>query len=246
MDSKDKEMSFWDHLEVLRGTIVRSALSILLLSVAVFCFREFVFGKIVFGPIAPGFFLYEWMGSPVDVDLINVNVTAQFMVHMKESVILGFILSFPYICFEIWRFIAPALYEQEKKPVRVAFIGGSVLFYVGLLVGYLIILPLALHFFLTYQVSDLVQNSITLDSYISLFNSTILAFGIVFEFPMVVVLLSHLGVLHRAALNKYRKHALVAVLVVAAIITPADPLSMLIAAVPLWLLFELSVLLCKK
>ena len=84
MDSKDKEMSFWDHLEVLRGTIVRSALSILLLSIAVFCFREFVFGKIVFGPIAPGFFLYEWMGSPVDVDLINVNVTAQFMVHMKE------------------------------------------------------------------------------------------------------------------------------------------------------------------
>ena len=110
----------------------------------------------------------------------------------------------------------------------------------------MIILPLALHFFLTYRVSDIVQNSITLDSYISLFNSTILAFGIVFEFPMVVVLLSHLGVLHRATLNKYRKHALVAVLIVAAIITPADPLSMMIAAVPLWLLFELSVLLCKK
>lgn len=246
MDSKDKEMSFWDHLEVLRGTIVRSALAVLLLSVAVFCFRDFVFGTIVFGPLAPDFFLYRWMGSPLEVDLINVNVTAQFMVHMKESVILGFILSFPFICFEIWRFIAPALYDQEKKPVRASFLGGGVLFYVGLLVGYLIILPLALHFFLTYRVSDLVQNSITLDSYISLFNSTILAFGIVFEFPMVVVLLSHLGVLHRATLNKYRKHALVAVLVVAAIITPADPLSMMIAAVPLWLLFELSVLLCKK
>lgn len=246
MSSQDKEMSFWDHLEVLRGTIVRSALSILLFAVIVFCFKDFVFGKLVFGPISDDFFLYRWMGVPLNVELINVNVTAQFMVHMKESVVLGIILSFPYICFEIWKFVAPALYEREKKPIRASFLGGGFLFYAGLAVGYLIILPLALRFFLTYRVSDIIQNTITLDSYISLFNSTVLAFGIVFEFPIVIVILSNLGILHRATLRKYRKHALVAVLVVAAIVTPADPLSMLIAAIPLWLLFELSVLVCKK
>ncbi len=239
-------MSFWDHLEVLRGTIVRSALSVLLFAVIVFCFRTFVFGTIVFGPLDNSFIVYRWMKLPLDVSLINVNVTAQFMVHMKESVLIGFILSFPYICFEIWRFVAPALYEREKKPVRASFLGGGLLFYVGLLVGYYIILPLALHFFLTYNVSDIVQNTITLDSYISIFNSTVLAMGIVFEFPMLIVILSSLGIIRRSTLRKYRKHALVGVLVVAALVTPADPLSMLIAAVPLWLLFELSVLLCKK
>ena len=239
-------MSFWDHLEVLRGTIVRSALSVLLFAVIVFCFRTFVFGTIVFGPLDNSFIVYRWMKLPLDVSLINVNVTAQFMVHMKESVLIGFILSFPYICFEIWRFVAPALYEREKKPVRASFLGGGLLFYVGILVGYYIILPLALHFFLTYNVSDIVQNTITLDSYISIFNSTVLAMGIVFEFPMLIVILSSLGIIRRSTLRKYRKHALVGVLVVAALVTPADPLSMLIAAVPLWLLFELSVLLCKK
>jgi len=243
---ENSEMSFWDHLEVLRGTIVRSALSVLLFAVIVFCFRTFVFGTIVFGPLDNSFIVYRWMKLPLDVSLINVNVTAQFMVHMKESVLIGFILSFPYICFEIWRFVAPALYEREKKPVRASFLGGGLLFYVGLLVGYYIILPLALHFFLTYNVSDIVQNTITLDSYISIFNSTVLAMGIVFEFPMLIVILSSLGIIRRSTLRKYRKHALVGVLVVAALVTPADPLSMLIAAVPLWLLFELSVLLCKK
>lgn len=239
------EMSFWDHLEELRGTIIRSALSILCLSVLAFVFKSFVFDKLVFLPANGDFFLYRWLKIPLDFELINVDVSAQFFTHLRVAFELGLILSVPYILFEIWKFIAPALYENEKKACRGAFMGGGILFYVGVVVGYLLIVPLALQFFLNYSVSDMVSNTITLKSYISLFSSTILAFGLVFEFPMLVVILSAIGIINRQTLKKYRKHAFIAVLVVAAIVTPADPLSMLVAAVPLWLLWELSVLLCK-
>ena len=239
-------MSFWDHLDVLRGTLFRSAVCVVLISVVFFCFKSFLFDYIIFAPARGDFFLYRWLKMPFEMTLINVDVTAQFMAHMKISFALGFIFSFPYIGYEVWKFIAPALYEGEKKSFRSAFLGGGILFYVGLAVGFYIILPLALHFFITYSVSDVIHNTITLDSYISLFNSTILAFGIVFEFPMVIVILSGLGLVDRSMMRRYRKHAIVGILVVAALVTPADPLSMFIAAIPLYLLYELSVLLCKK
>lgn len=182
----------------------------------------------------------------MSMKLINVDISAQFFVHLKVAFALGFILAFPYVCFEIWKFVAPALYEKEKAAIRKTFGLAGLLFYLGLAVGYVIILPVTLNFFQSYSVSSLVENQINLSSYISLFTSMVLLFGIVFEFPVAILVLSSIGLITRETLRKYRKIAIVVILVIAAIITPADPFSMLVAAAPLYLLYEGSVLLCKK
>lgn len=190
--------------------------------------------------------MYKILHMDVHVDLVNLEVATQFFVHLRVAFEVGFILSFPYIIFEVWKFIAPALYQKEKKSVRAVFLFATFLFYIGLVIGYLLIVPISLNFFLNYKVSESVVNTISLNSYISLFNSTTLSFGIVFEFPAVVIVLSAMNVLYRDTLQKYRRHAIVVIAFLAAIITPADPMSMLIAAVPLLLLYEVSVLCCKK
>ncbi len=239
------EMSFWDHLEVLRGTIFRSLLAICVFSVAVFCFKKFVFDDVVFAPTRSDFWVYKLLNMDVKMSLVNLDISAQFFVHLKVAFQLGFILSFPFVIWEIWKFIAPALYQNEKRTIRGVFVAASFLFYLGLYVGYVLIVPISLNFFLGYTISEDVVNTISLNSYISLFTSTILAFGIVFEFPAVVVILNKLGLVYKETMNKYRKHAIVAILCIAAIITPADPFSMLIAAAPLLLLYEASVMFCK-
>lgn len=239
-------MSFWDHLDVLRGTIFRSLLAIVLVSIAVFCFKSFVFDDLILAPTRGDFFIYKWFRMRMEMSLVNLEISSQFFVHLKVAFSLGFILAFPYICFEIWKFIAPALYQNEKKTVRGVFLAASFLFYAGLVVGYYLIVPISLNFFLTYTISDAVVNTISLNSYISLFTSTVLAFGIVFEFPAVIAILSKLGLVTRETLKKFRKHAIVVILCVAAIITPADPFSMVIAAAPLLLLYEVSILCCRK
>lgn len=239
-------MSFWDHLDVLRGALIRMIVSVVLLSVVVFCFKSFVFDYLVLAPASGDFFVYKLLGVDFRMDLINIEISAQFFTHLKVSVILGIVLSFPYIIYEIWRFIAPALYANEIKAVRKAFGFASLLFYLGVAIGYLIVLPITLNFFQSYTVSDSVVNTISLQSYISMLTSMVLLFGLVFEFPTVLAVLSKMGIVHREMLRKYRKHAIVAILIVAAIITPADPFSMIIAALPLYLLYELSVLVCAK
>lgn len=239
-------MSFWDHLDVLRGALIRMIVSVVLLSVVVFCFKSFVFDYLVLAPASGDFFVYKLLGVDFRMDLINIDISAQFFTHLKVSVILGIVLAFPYIIYEIWRFIAPALYANEIKAVRKAFGFASLLFYLGVAIGYLIVLPITLNFFQSYTVSDSVVNTITLQSYISMLTSMVLLFGLVFEFPTVLAVLSKMGIVHREMLRKYRKHAIVAILIVAAIITPADPFSMIIAALPLYLLYELSVLVCAK
>ena len=221
MAGENGEMSFWDHLEVLRGTIFRSLSALVLVSVVVFCFKDFIFNDIVLAPTRSDFFVYRWLGMDMSMKLINVDISAQFFVHLKVAFALGFILAFPYVCFEIWKFVAPALYEKEKAAIRKTFGLAGLLFYLGLAVGYVIILPVTLNFFQSYSVSSLVENQINLSSYIS-------------------------GLITRETLRKYRKIAIVVILVIAAIITPADPFSMLVAAAPLYLLYEGSVLLCKK
>ncbi|MDY5782030.1 MAG: twin-arginine translocase subunit TatC [Candidatus Cryptobacteroides sp.] len=239
-------MSFWDHLDVLRGTLFRSALSVLLVSIVMFCFKNFLFEKIILAPSRPDFFLYKILGGNVSMQLINTEVSAQFFVHLKVSFICGFVIAFPYIIYEIWKFIAPALYDNEMRSVRKAFLGSALLFYAGVATGFCLIFPVTLSFFQGYTVSDTIANTVTLNSYISMFSSMVILFGIVFEFPVLIAILSNMGIVTKDTLKKYRKYAFVGVLIVAAIITPADPFSMLIAAAPLYLLYELSVFVCVR
>lgn len=242
---KAQEMSFWDHLDELRGTIFRSLLAVCLLAVLGFVFKQALFAAVL-APASEDFFLYRLLGWHFDLELINVEMSAQFFVHVQAAFSAALILGCPYIVWELWRFVAPALYKGERKAVGTAFLMATGLFYAGAAVGYVLVLPACVQFFLNYSVSDLITNSITIGSYMSMFTSTVLLVGLSFEFPTVIWLLSKLGLLTRAQLRKGRRYAIVAVLFLAAIVTPADPLSMIIVAAPLYLLYEIAILLCSK
>jgi len=242
----DKEMSFWDHLDVLRGTLFRSLGAVCLCSVLGFVFKDLLFDGIVLAPSRPDFCIYRLLGWSFSMQLINVEVSAQFFVHLKAAFAVGVVLAFPYVVWELWRFLEPALYAGEKRPVRLAFSLSTGLFYLGVAVGYFIVLPVCLQFFMNYTVSDTVANTITIGSYMSMFFSMVLLIGIAFEFPSVMLVLNRLGVLGRETLQKGRRYAVVVVLVLSALITPADPFSMFVLAFPLYFLYELSILLCSK
>ncbi len=237
-------MSFWDHLEVLRGTLFRSVLALVLVSIIFMCIPQQLF-KAVLWPTTPDFILYRMLGMDFSMSLINIEVSAQFFVHLKMALLSAAILAFPFIVWEIWKFIAPALYTNEKKAVRKAFGLSSILFYLGVAVGYFIVLPVCLMFFMNYSVSDTVQNSISLNSYVSMFVSMVFLIGILFEFPTVILVLSSLGIVTRKHLKGYRKYAFLVILLLAALITPSDPFSMFVLSIPLYGLYEFSILVCK-
>ena len=239
------DMSFWDHLEALRGNLWRSVLAVLAASAIFLCFPKTLF-KAVLWPTQANFPLYRLPGLDFSMDLINIELSAQFFVYLKVSILCGLVVAFPFVVWEMWKFIAPALYDNEKKAVRGAFSLSSALFYLGVAVGYFIVLPVCLVFFVNFSVSDSIVNTITLGSYMSMFTSMVFLIGILFEFPTVIVALSSLGIVSRQQLKGWRKYAFVAVLILAAIITPSDPFSMFVLALPLYGLFELSVLLCRK
>lgn len=239
-------MSFWDHLDVLRGTLIRSLVALVVACIPGLCLRTLLFDGIILAPTRPDFPVYRLLGWKMNIQLINVEVSAQFFVHLRCALIAGLVLAFPYIVFELWRFVAPALYAHEKKAVKKAFGLSSLLFYTGILVGYFVVLPACLQFFMNYTVSDTVSNTITLGSYISLFGSMVLLIGIAFEFPVVILILSSLGVVSKAGLRKSRAYALIGIMTLSALITPSDPVSMLVLTAPLYLLYEISILLCRN
>ena len=241
------EMTFWDHLEDLRKCIFRMLGVYLAAVIALFFFKNCLFDGLILGPSKSDFFLYKLLGADFSMTLVNIEVAAQFLIHMKITFICALIVTFPYLVFELWRFIAPALYEKEKKAVKGAFIFASVLFYIGVAVGYAVVFPLMLNFFAGYQVSPDIPNTFSLTSYISMFTSMVLIFGIVFEFPTVALALSTLGLLTKDTLKAFRKHAICAVLILAAVITPSgDPFSLMVVSVPLYILYEFSILLCRN
>ena len=239
-------MSFWDHLDVLRGTLIRSLAAVVVACIPGLCLRRLLFDTLILAPTRADFPVYRLLGWKMDMQLINVEVSAQFFVHLRCALIAGIVLAFPYIVFELWRIVAPALYEKEKKAVKKAFGLSSLLFYSGVLVGYFAVLPACLQFFMNYTVSDAVANTITLGSYISLFGTMVLLIGIAFEFPVVILVLSSLGVVSRTGLRKSRAYALIGIMALSALITPSDPVSMLVLSAPLYLLYEVSVLLCRN
>lgn len=241
----EKEMSFWDHLDELKGTLVHSVVAVFLVAIVGLIFKDQLF-NIILAPTKPDFIVYRILRWKGGMDLINVDVSAQFFVHLRASLIAGLILAFPYVIWEIWKFVAPALYENETKVVRKAMVLAAILFYIGVLVGYYFVLPVCIQFFMNYTVSDDIVNTITLSSYMSLFTSMVLLIGITFEFPAVVLVLSSIGILGKQTLQKGRRYAAIIILVLAALITPSDPFSMLVLALPLYGLYEFSILLCKE
>lgn len=262
-------MTFWEHLDELRKVIFRSLAVILLFMVVIFCFKDFVFNDVVLSPIGSDFALYRWINAffraltlffnnvlhinytfkslePFSLELINIDLAAQFFIHIKVSFYLALIVATPYVLFLLWGFVKPALYAKEKKAAKTAFGFASILFYTGVAVGYFLVFPLTLRFLGTYEVSVAVPNQISLTSYISMFVRLILIMGLVFEMPAVAAILSRLGVINKQMLKKYRKHAVVVLLILAAIITPSgDAFTMMVVAIPLYLLYEVSIMLCK-
>lgn len=251
-------MSFWEHLDELRKVLFRSVAVLSVVMVVAFFFKETIFGDIIFAPLTSDFCLYRWLDSlltlmglaPVgkfSIDLINIELAAQFFTHIRVSLYVALIVAMPFIFYQIWTFVRPALYENEKKVVRRAFGFAGILFYIGIAVGYLLVFPLTVRFLGTYQVSADVPNQISLNSYIGMFVSLILIMGIVFEMPALAAVLSRFGIITKEFLKKYRKHAIVILLVIAALITPSgDAVTLFFVAIPLYCLYEVSILVCRS
>lgn len=248
---EEKEMTFWDHLEVLRWSIIRVLIAMLVGFLAVFAVMPSIFDSVILSPSKSDFFLYKWFGSMFDsgfnVDIININVTTPFFTHMKVAFWVALLLLFPYLLYEVWRFVAPALYANEKKGVRAAFLGVAVLFYLGCAVGYCVIFPLTFRFLAGYQIGQDILTQISLDSYMSTFLTIIFLMGLLFEIPVLAWVLSVMGVLDKSTLKAYRRQAVVALLVLAAIITPTgDPFTLMVVFLPIYLLYEFSILIVKE
>ncbi|MCI2122341.1 MAG: twin-arginine translocase subunit TatC [Bacteroidales bacterium] len=250
-------MTFWEHLDELRKVIVNSLIAVTIVMVAVFFAKDILF-KIVLAPTDSNFALYKGFNAvlglfhlspiePFHIQLININVTAQFFIHMRIAMDFALVLTAPFVFYELWTFIRPALYSKEIKAVKKSFGFAAILFYIGILVGYFLIFPLTLRFLGTYQVSWSVPNTLSLNSYISMFVSMIFIMGIIFEMPCLAALLSRFGIINKQMMKKYRKHAAVILMVIAAIITPSgDAVTLLFVFVPLYLLYELSIVVCRS
>jgi sec-independent protein translocase protein TatC len=253
------EMSFLDHLETLRWHIIKSAIAVITFAILAYTNSKFIWDNIIFAPnrsdfwtsrmlIKLGDFLgYESAGlMSKPLSLINFNLSGQFMVDVWTSIIAGFIVAFPYVMYQFWSFIKPALYENERKHASGAVAVMSGLFFTGVLFGYYLIVPFSLDWLATYSISTDVVNQINILSYISSVTSIVIAGGVAFELPVLVYFLSKIGVLTPKFLRKYRRHSYVVLLIIAAIITPPDVLSQMIVCIPLVILFELSIIISGK
>ncbi|GAB4258999.1 MAG: twin-arginine translocase subunit TatC [Vicingaceae bacterium] len=258
-EAQDKEMSFLDHLEVLRWHLVRSSIAIVIGAVAAFSYKSFVFDSIILAMRKSDFWTYrlfckfshligkgdDLCFNDINFDLININMSGQFTTHIIVSIIAGIIIAFPYILFELWRFIKPGLKPSETKYAKRLVASGSLLFIIGILFGYYFIAPLSVQFLGNYQVSELVKNQISLNSFISTVTTITLSTGLVFQLPLIVYFLSKLGLITPEFMKKYRRHAVVVVLIVAAILTPPDVSSQILLAIPLMILYEFSIYVSK-
>ncbi|MEE9349687.1 MAG: twin-arginine translocase subunit TatC [Flavobacteriaceae bacterium] len=252
-EKEPKDMSFLNHLEELRWLLVRSSLAILGFGIFAFLFKKIIFG-ILLAPKNVDFWTYNFMcnlsksfgteGLCIDEIPFVVQsreMAGQFSAHIWTSIYAGFIMAFPFIIWEIWKFIKPALYIKEKKGAASFIIISSVLFFLGILFGYFIITPLSVNFLGSYRVANEVKNNIDLASYIGLLKASVLASGMIFEMPIIIYFLSKMGLVTPNFLRKYRKYSLIIVLILAAIITPPDIISQIIVAIPMLVLYEMSI-----
>ena len=235
-------MTFWEHLEELRRVLLRCIAVVALFAVLAFIFKDEVFA-VIFAPKSPDF-LPRIFGSSPDIQLINTELTRQFVIHMMTSFYVGIIVAAPYILYELYRFISPALYQNERRYSTPLVISSYIMFMSGTLFNYFIVFPITFRFLGNYQVDSSVENLISLESYIDTLVFLSLAMGFIFEIPILSWLLGRLGILHRQQMQRYRRHALVIILIIAAIITPtSDAFTLAIVSLPMYILYELSILL---
>lgn len=257
---EEQNMSFWDHLEVLRWSLFRVLIALFVLIVGTFIAMPHVFDRFILGPTDSSFFIYRLFAGlggngtfapdfskPFHVDIININVASQFLTHISTAFWISLVLVFPYLIFEIWRFLKPALYENEQSSVRKAFFFGTLLFYIGCAVGYCIVFPMTFRFLSGYTIGNTITNQINLNSYMSIFLGMVFIMGVAFELPILAWILSALGILEKGFLKEYRRYAVVVLLVLAAVITPSgDPFTLGVVFLPLFLLYELSILVVRE
>ena len=244
-------MTFWDHLEVLRWSILRSLIVLLVLFMAAFAVMPSVFDSVILAPTTGEFFVYKWLGGlftgDFKIDIVNINVTAPFFTHMRTAFLMALVVGFPYLLVEVWLFVKPALYKNEKKGMGMAMLAVALLFYLGCAVGYLLIFPLTFRFLAGYHIGTGILTQISLNSYISTFVSIIFIMGLVFELPVLAWVLGKFGIVNKQMLKKYRRHAIVILLILAAVITPTgDPFTLTVVFLPLYLLYEVSIAVVRN
>ncbi|NCT10359.1 MAG: twin-arginine translocase subunit TatC [Flavobacteriia bacterium] len=261
MAVKEKEMSFLGHLEELRWHLVRSASAIIILAVVFFVYSEQVYDYFLLAHIQPDFITYKvfcdffnFFGldsafchvSFADKKLQSIEVTSQLMNSLWSSIILGLIIAFPYLLWEMWRFVAPGLTQNERNKSRGFIFIASLLFFIGVWFSFYVIAPISIHFLYNFQISDNIENNFTLQSHISLVTNLLLGVSIIFELPVVIYFLAKIGLITPEFLKKYRKHALVIVLIIAAIITPPDVASQIIVTIPILILYEIGIVVSRR
>ena len=239
-------MTFWDHLDVLRSSLIRMGVAVVVFAVAAFLMKETLF-SVVLAPRSSDFVTYRLLGvDAFSLHLMNTGLTEQFMIHMRTALYAGLLLASPYILYELFRFVSPGLYQNERR-YAVWIVGAAyAMFLVGTLVNYFVVFPLTVRFLGTYQVSPDVANMLTIQSYVDTLLGMSLVMGVVFELPVVCALLGRIGLINAQLMASYRRHAIVAILVVAAIITPTtDVFTLFVVALPIYLLYEVSTVIVR-
>jgi sec-independent protein translocase protein TatC len=253
--SEEKEMSFLDHLEELRWHVVRSVAAIFIMMIAAFVFTEFIFDNIIFAPGKVDFVTFRWLcrlGEITNLDGLCVTeipmkiqsrfLMGQFTMQLTASFVIGLCVAFPYVAWEMWSFVSPGLYNKEKKGSRGAVFSVSALFLIGVAFGYFILSPMTIAFLANYTISDMIQNEFDITSYVSTITALVLGSGLLFQLPVVIFFLTKVGIVTPQFLRQYRKHAVITILIVGAIITPSpDPLSQSLISIPLYILYEISI-----
>ncbi len=247
MSKTTDNATFWEHLEGLRWTMIKIIIVVVIFAIVAFCLKDLVF-DVVLAPKDSDFISYKLLGGEkFNIELINTAMVGQFMIHLKVAVLCGIIMASPYIIYALFKFITPALYDKEKAySVRIVF-SAYIMFILGAIIDYLLIFPLIIRFLGTYQVNNQVKNLLSLSSYMDTLFTMTLVMGVMFEIPVIAWLLGKMGVLKSQLMKKYRKHAIVVILVVAAVITPtSDIFTLSVVFFPIWLLYEVSILIVDK